>query len=537
MKVGNVRGQWLRALMWRAARALADALRVVARSLWRVFVRWPRPLLYKLLVLVCFVSALVEGTYIVAFAPEAYAIGSVAPAAIAVTATASLPPTVPPPVYSVPTAVPTIAPIAPTAVPTAVPTTAPLSPSAAVVDVAGGRFYVEPDAGVAPLVSLIRVTRRSLDGEIYLLSSAAVLDALGDAVRRGVRVRLVLDPRPFGGESGSADTAYKILTAEGVAVRWSSSAYRFTHAKFLVSDTAVAWVGTMNWTNAAFIRNREFAEETDAAAVVQESDALFAADWDGRPLDTATPDLVVSPTNARATILSLIAGVRYSLDLYAEEIYDAASIQALADATRRGVRVRIVYAGLGDAEGLSGIGGQVARVASPYIHAKAIVADGTTLFVGSENLSATSLDRNREVGLLLRDRVAIAQVEQAFDQDLRRERPTSSAPLGAPTAESPATPAAGIGVQASVTPAIMPYNAYPILAARSTPGATCAADVVYATGYTPVSFDGSPQTVGASGVVRWGWHEMTKGDSGRATVRCTLKGTPWSATTTFAVTH
>ncbi len=527
MNVGKVLGQRLRALLWRAVRVLADVLRGVARSLWRVVVRWPRPLLYKLLLLVCCIGALVEGTYLVAFAPAVYAVGVVAPVAT----TAPAPPTTaPPPVYSVPT-------IAPTAVPTAVPRTAALSPSAAVVDVAGGRFYVEPDAGVTPLVSFIRAARRDLDGEIYLFSSAAVFDALGDAVRRGVRVRLVLDPHPFGGDGASANGAYRVLTAEGVAVHWAAPAYRFTHAKFLVSDNTTTWIGTMNWTNAAFTRNREFAEETAAPAVVQEADAIFAADWDGRPLDTATPDLVVSPTNARATILGLIAGARYSLDLYAEEIYDTASIQALADATRRGVRVRIVYAGLGDAEGVSGIGAQVARVVSPYIHAKALVADGTTLFVGSENLSATSLDRNREVGLLMRDRVAIAEVERVFDQDLRRER-SDRAPTGAPTAATAGAPAAtGVGVQAAVVPAIMPYDAYPILSARSTPGATCTAAVMYATGYAPVSFDGYPQTVGASGVVRWGWHEMTKGDSGRATVRCTLKGTPWSTTTPFTVTH
>lgn len=518
--------QRLRALMWRTVSVVADALRFVARSLWRVFLCWPRPLLYKLLLLVCFVGALVEGTYLVAFAPAVYAVGSVAP----VTITAPVPPTTaPPPVYSVPTAAPAIT-------PTAAPTTVPLSPSAAVVDVAGGQFYVEPDAGVTPLVSFIRTARRDLEGEVYLFSSAAVFDALGDAVRRGVRVRLVLDPHPFGGDSGSADGAYRLLTAEGVSVHWASPAYRFTHAKFLVSDNAAAWIGTMNWTNAAFTRNREFAEETDAPAVAQESDAVFAADWNGQPLDTATPDLVVSPTNARGTILGLIAGARYSLDIYAEEVYDAASIQALADATRRGVRVRIVYAGLGDAEGLSGIGAQVARVASPYIHAKAIVADGTTLFIGSENLSATSLDMNREVGLLMRDRVAIADVEHVFDQDLRRER-SGHAVAAAPTAETTGAPAAGVGVQALVAPAIMPYDAYPILSARSTPGATCAAAVVYSTGYTPVSFDGYPQTVGASGVVRWGWHEMTKGTSGRATVNCTFKGTPWSTATTFAVTQ
>jgi len=179
-----LRQRRLRTLIWRTVRVVADALRFVARSLWRVFLRWPRPLLYKLLLLVCFVGALVEGTYLVAFAPAVYAVGRIA--SVATTAPPP-PPTAPPPVYIAPTDVPTIT-------PTDVPTTAALSPSAAVVDVASGQFFVKPDAGVTPLVSFIRATRRSLDGKVYLLSSAAVFDALGDAVRRGVRVRLVLDP-------------------------------------------------------------------------------------------------------------------------------------------------------------------------------------------------------------------------------------------------------------------------------------------------------------------------------------------------------
>jgi len=184
-----LRQRRLRTLIWRTVRVVADALRFVARSLWRVFLRWPRPLLYKLLLLVCFVGALVEGTYLVAFAPAVYAVGRIA--SVATTAPPP-PPTAPPPVYSAPMDVPTIT-------STAAPTTAPLSLSAAVVDVAGGQFYVEPDAGVTPLVSFIRTARRDLEGEVYLFSSAAVFDALGDAVRRGVRVRLVLDPHPFGG--------------------------------------------------------------------------------------------------------------------------------------------------------------------------------------------------------------------------------------------------------------------------------------------------------------------------------------------------
>jgi phosphatidylserine/phosphatidylglycerophosphate/cardiolipin synthase-like enzyme len=56
-----------------------------------------------------------------------------------------------------------------------------------------------------------------------------------------------------------------------------------------------------------------------------------------------------------------------------------------------------------------------------YAHAKAIVADGQRAFVGSENLSAASLDRNRELGVIVADRRAIATLQATFAADWRHQ--------------------------------------------------------------------------------------------------------------------
>ena len=42
----------------------------------------------------------------------------------------------------------------------------------------------------------------------------------------------------------------------------------------------------------------------------------------------------------------------------------------------------------------------VRAVKSPDIHAKAIVADGTRAFIGSQNFTPTALTANREVGII-----------------------------------------------------------------------------------------------------------------------------------------
>ena len=48
------------------------------------------------------------------------------------------------------------------------------------------------------------------------------------------------------------------------------------------------------------------------------------------------------------------------------------------------------------------------------LHAKAVVADDEAVFVTSANLTEAALDRNIEVGLLVRDRALAASVSSHF---------------------------------------------------------------------------------------------------------------------------
>jgi phosphatidylserine/phosphatidylglycerophosphate/cardiolipin synthase-like enzyme len=67
--------------------------------------------------------------------------------------------------------------------------------------------------------------------------------------------------------------------------------------------------------------------------------------------------------------------------------------------------------------------------AALYIHAKAIVADPGTgsirWFLGSENFSSTSLDRNRELGVELDDASMGNRLASVIDGDVARAGPWS----------------------------------------------------------------------------------------------------------------
>lgn len=282
--------------------------------------------------------------------------------------------------------------------------------------------FVEPEDGRAPILDEIEAADEEITLEIYLISDDAVIDALAAAAARGVYVRVLLEEHPFGG-GGSQPEIFERLAAAGLDIRWSNPAFRFSHVKTFTMDRRVAVIMNQNLTWSSFEQNRELGVVTTRPADVAEALAIFEADWE-HAAEPPLAALVVSPTNSRAVLLELIGSARRSLDVYAEVIRDPEFVDALAAAARRGVDVRIVMS-RGDERqsetlrGLMADGVGVRLVSDIYIHAKVFLVDSTSAFVGSQNMTSTSIDQNREIGIVIDDPAGIARIARAFAADWR----------------------------------------------------------------------------------------------------------------------
>lgn len=289
------------------------------------------------------------------------------------------------------------------------------------------QLFVEPDAGAKPVTSAIAAATRSVWVEVYLLTDAPVIAALEDARSRGVDVRVMLEEHPYGYDVVAPQRTLQTLTTAGIQAKFANSAYTYTHAKMLIIDGATLFILTANLSQSGLGgsnlgRNREYGVIDTHGEDVAEAAAIFLADWNRRQPVLHDTNMVVSPVNSRAKITRLIANAQSSLLIEDEEMYDTSSEDGLIAAARRGVRVRLILPGSADIQSadvarLKAGGVQLVYVSAPFIHAKVIVADGRLAFVGSENFSATSLDENREVGLLLADAMALATITTTFERD------------------------------------------------------------------------------------------------------------------------
>ena len=271
-------------------------------------------------------------------------------------------------------------------------------------------LYIEPRAGVGPVIAFIQQARGTLDINAYLATDRRIIQAIAQDVRRGIRVRILIDRRPYGGRPRGEIAR---LRATGAQVRYAparftshsvgnAQRYVFDHAKCMVSGSSFE-LGTANLTWSAFHKNREYLDITHQSAIANALHAVFTADWRNRPAGNGPRQtLVLSPGATPA----LVAAIRQpgGICIESEEL---GKDRVILDALRaKGAQARILLPTTLSrydrriAEGLAADGVRVRTLVAPCLHAK-LIAGPREAFQGSENFTWTSLNRNREVGIIL----------------------------------------------------------------------------------------------------------------------------------------
>lgn len=296
------------------------------------------------------------------------------------------------------------------------PPTAPLS------------LITEPVDGTVAVRTAIQQAQKSVDLVIYELTDADVESDLVAAETRGVHVRVLLNHKgPFAAVPNQP--AFTMLQNSGVPVAWAPAYFTFTHQKTLIVDGTTAIIMTFNLTPRYYASSRDFGlvdtNLRDVAAIEQ----VFNSDWSGNKSDVSDgQDLVWSPGSADA-LLDLINNAKTSVDIYNEEMADPRITSMLESAAARGVAVRVVMTYATNWKPVfneliaAGVGLKTfASTGKLYIHAKMVMADDHTVFIGSENFSQTSLDGNRELGILITRPDIVSSLLTTFNDDYARAR-------------------------------------------------------------------------------------------------------------------
>lgn len=279
--------------------------------------------------------------------------------------------------------------------------------------------FIGPTGLEARMAALIDGAQSTLDVQMYLFTVDALADKLVAAHQRGVALRVLLDPDHEGNLNVTP-----ALTAGGVNWKKAPALYTFSHAKYLIVDKAQAVIMSANWNVDAMRNERNYGIVDRDIEDIADLQAIFDADWalatggSPEPANLECTRLVVSPTNSKQRLLELINSAQQNLDVEVMYVSETSIRDAIGAAKNRGVSVRIIINEPEDdsVTYFKSLGIPVKVPETFYLHAKLIIADDVA-FVGSVNMSFTSLAKNREVGALAFEPTTFAPIKQQFEAD------------------------------------------------------------------------------------------------------------------------
>jgi cardiolipin synthase len=334
--------------------------------------------------------------------------------------------------------------------------------------VAGNRIRTlrNGDAIFGAMLEAIRRAQASVTFEQFIFRDEIGLEfcnALGDAAKRGVEVRVLLDwvgakEIDAGALDCLRDSGAQVELYHEPALRHLGRLNNRTHRKLMVVDGRIGYTGGAcvgrEWTgNAQDPQHWRDTHYEVEGPVVAQMQSAFVDNWiktSGTVLhgdryfpkleragDAEAQMLLSSPAGGANSmhlmILLALTAAQRSIDI--ENSYfvpDELAMEALIAARRRGVRVRIVtpnhhtdaklgrWATHGLYQPLLDAGVEIHEYQPTMIHCKVLVVDGHWATVGSANFDNRSFRLNDEANLNVFDRGFAAEQVAMIEADLAK---------------------------------------------------------------------------------------------------------------------
>ena len=328
-------------------------------------------------------------------------------------------------------------------------------------------------------LDMIRGARATLDLEHFYLSERAgdalspVLQALGEAAGRGVKVLLLLDAGMHRTYPEPADSLGTLPNLTVRTVDYRRLAGGVQHAKFLVADGVDAFVGSQNLDWRALSHIHELGARVRLAGVGPVLEAIFEADWNAADTTAPSPSLPPAPFSwplaftqdgsdgqlwvSASPPQTTPPGIPWDRDLLADRLAgakkeivlqtltygvaghgatDSTLHRRLLDAARRGVKVRLLVSdwelggsgevslrSLAETPNIEVCISRVPDWSGGYIpfarveHCKYLVVDREWLWVGTSNWEPSYFHTTRNVAISVHHVPLAREAAKIFETD------------------------------------------------------------------------------------------------------------------------
>lgn len=284
-----------------------------------------------------------------------------------------------------------------------------------------GQIFISPSNNLQNIIiKKYQETQKKFLLRIYEFTNKEIKKTVKDLADKWLDIKIIIENNKYQQYSNTLTVLKKYFTANKNVQLKSDKQMKteYVHAKTTILDSGFI-IQTANLTKTAFNSNREYFFRSSDTWVLGSLNKLYQKDWNGEKILSSDihPNLVVCNINCRAVIEYLLKNAKKSINIQNQYINDENILNILKTKTK--LDLKMIVADTFDNDYLTSYFGSVyARIFKKYYnHAKIMLIDDNILLLGSMNFSSNSLDKNREIWILLIDQNLIKVFKNQFDND------------------------------------------------------------------------------------------------------------------------
>jgi len=283
-------------------------------------------------------------------------------------------------------------------------------------------LFVASDGLLDVFLDSLRNTDNVFYLQTYEFTEKRIKKVFHELLRRDVDIKMIMENKKY---KQYQDTFKRVNNEFSGYVNFELKSdkqmkTKYTHSKINILDDEF-WIQTANLTHSSFFKNREHFFVSSNTGVYQSLLGIFKKDWEWKTikLDDIHPNLLVCNINCRDVIETLLRWAKKSVIIQTQYISDADILSILWNKIEEGLAMKFLVSDTSSNDKLESYFWDkfVRRFTEKYNHTKMILVDDEFLILGSMNLSANSLDKNREIGIILIDENLISEFLEKFYQD------------------------------------------------------------------------------------------------------------------------
>jgi hypothetical protein len=276
-----------------------------------------------------------------------------------------------------------------------------------------------------PYYDSLTSTQSLLKIQVYEFTEKRIRNLIINLLKKWVDVKIIIEDKKFQQYRNTYKdllnifTGYKNIEIKSDKQMWTE----YIHSKVDLLDDSF-WIKTNNITASAFKSSREYMFHSYDIWVKKSLDNIFDKDWSWNQIETKDihPNLLICNINCRAIIEDMLNNTKESIYIQTQYITDPSIFEILKNKSNL-PWFKIIVADTDDNDNLLNYfwPAKVKKLKKPYVHAKMILIDNKYLILGSMNLSQNSLDKNREIWIILIDQYLIDNFKGQFDKDWKNQ--------------------------------------------------------------------------------------------------------------------